>query len=98
MASAASPVRPTGTASGQDARRRWSDVVRKPAAGSCSTAPEAGGRVGAPAGPVGARRAGVAERCHHVGRTGWSGEVPWVVLADPEGNEFCVLGPLAANA
>jgi hypothetical protein len=23
------------------------------------------------------------------------GEVPWVVLADPEGNEFCVLGPLA---
>lgn len=20
-------------------------------------------------------------------------EVPWVVLADPEGNEFCVLGP-----
>jgi hypothetical protein len=20
------------------------------------------------------------------------GEVPWVVLADPEGNEFCVLG------
>jgi hypothetical protein len=24
------------------------------------------------------------------------GEVPWVVLADPEGNEFCVLGSLAA--
>jgi catechol 2,3-dioxygenase-like lactoylglutathione lyase family enzyme len=22
------------------------------------------------------------------------GDVPWVVLADPEGNEFCVLGPL----
>ena len=21
------------------------------------------------------------------------GEVPWVVLADPEGNEFCVLSP-----
>ncbi|HET9051549.1 MAG TPA: VOC family protein [Candidatus Dormibacteraeota bacterium] len=21
------------------------------------------------------------------------GEVPWVVLADPEGNEFCLLGP-----
>jgi catechol 2,3-dioxygenase-like lactoylglutathione lyase family enzyme len=21
-------------------------------------------------------------------------DVPWVVLADPEGNEFCVLGPL----
>jgi hypothetical protein len=24
------------------------------------------------------------------------GEVPWAVLADPEGNEFCVLGPLDA--
>jgi hypothetical protein len=24
------------------------------------------------------------------------GEVPWVVLADPEGNEFCVLGSLEA--
>jgi hypothetical protein len=24
------------------------------------------------------------------------GEQPWVVLADPEGNEFCVLGSLAA--
>ncbi len=24
------------------------------------------------------------------------GEVPWVVLADPEGNEFCVLGPRRA--
>jgi hypothetical protein len=34
---------------------------------------------------LGARRAGVGQ-----------GEVPWVVLADPEGNEFCVLGPLAA--
>lgn len=22
------------------------------------------------------------------------GDAPWVVLADPEGNEFCVLGPL----
>jgi len=21
------------------------------------------------------------------------GDVPWVVLADPEGNEFCVLSP-----
>ena len=21
------------------------------------------------------------------------GDVPWTVLADPEGNEFCVLGP-----
>jgi hypothetical protein len=25
------------------------------------------------------------------------GEVPWAVLADPEGNEFCVLGPLDAS-
>lgn len=24
------------------------------------------------------------------------GEVPWVVLADPEGNEFCVLTPKAS--
>jgi hypothetical protein len=24
------------------------------------------------------------------------GEQPWVVLADPEGNEFCVLGPRRA--
>ncbi|PJE95357.1 glyoxalase [Streptomyces carminius] len=32
---------------------------------------------------LGARRAEV----------GQSGEEPWVVLADPEGNEFCVLGP-----
>jgi hypothetical protein len=35
---------------------------------------------------LGARRADVGQR-----------DVPWVVLADPEGNEFCVLGPLAAN-
>ena len=34
---------------------------------------------------LGARRADVGQ-----------GEVPWTVLADPEGNEFCVLGPLAA--
>lgn len=25
------------------------------------------------------------------------GSVPWTVLADPEGNEFCVLGPLPAS-
>lgn len=31
---------------------------------------------------LGARRADVGQ-----------GEQPWVVLADPEGNEFCVLGP-----
>ncbi|MET9482328.1 VOC family protein [Streptomyces sp. NPDC006638] len=24
---------------------------------------------------------------------GQTGDEPWVVLADPEGNEFCVLGP-----
>jgi Glyoxalase-like domain len=34
---------------------------------------------------LGARRADVGQR-----------EVPWEVLADPEGNEFCVLGSLAA--
>ncbi len=33
---------------------------------------------------LGARRADVGQ-----------GEVPWVVLADPEGNETCVLGSLA---
>jgi hypothetical protein len=32
---------------------------------------------------LGARRADIGQ-----------GAVPWVVLADPEGNEFCVLGPL----
>jgi catechol 2,3-dioxygenase-like lactoylglutathione lyase family enzyme len=32
---------------------------------------------------LGARRADIGQ-----------GEVPWVVLVDPEGNEFCVLGPL----
>ncbi|MGW8064167.1 VOC family protein [Streptomyces ziwulingensis] len=31
---------------------------------------------------LGARRADVGQ-----------GEQPWVVLSDPEGNEFCVLGP-----
>jgi hypothetical protein len=25
------------------------------------------------------------------------GDVPWVTLADPEGNEFCVLGPIATQ-
>jgi catechol 2,3-dioxygenase-like lactoylglutathione lyase family enzyme len=25
------------------------------------------------------------------------GDVPWVVLADPEGNEFCVLSPRSAG-
>jgi Glyoxalase-like domain len=36
---------------------------------------------------LGARRADVGQ-----------GDVPWVVLADPEGNEFCVLGPLATSS
>jgi hypothetical protein len=37
-----------------------------------------------------------AERLRAVGATSvdvGQGEVPWVVLADPEGNEFCVLTP-----
>ena len=29
---------------------------------------------------------------------GQSDDVPWVVLADPEGNEFCVLPPLPPAA
>ena len=28
---------------------------------------------------------------------GQAGDVPWVVLADPEGNELCVLPPLSAH-
>jgi catechol 2,3-dioxygenase-like lactoylglutathione lyase family enzyme len=28
---------------------------------------------------------------------GQTGEEPWVVLADPEGNEFCVLPPLPTD-
>jgi predicted enzyme related to lactoylglutathione lyase len=28
---------------------------------------------------------------------GQSGDESWVVMADPEGNEFCVLGPLEAD-
>jgi catechol 2,3-dioxygenase-like lactoylglutathione lyase family enzyme len=35
---------------------------------------------------LGARRADIGQ-----------GAVPWVVLADPEGNEFCVLGSLAGE-
>ena len=35
---------------------------------------------------LGARRADVGQ-----------GTQPWAVLADPEGNEFCVLGPLTAT-
>ncbi len=29
---------------------------------------------------------------------GQGDDVSWVVLADPEGNEFCVLAPLASDA
>jgi hypothetical protein len=36
---------------------------------------------------LGARRADIGQ-----------GDVPWVVLADPEGNEFCVLGALGDQA
>lgn len=36
---------------------------------------------------LGARRADIGQ-----------GEVPWVVVADPEGNEFCVLGALDDQA
>ena len=36
---------------------------------------------------LGARRADVGQ-----------GSQPWTVLADPEGHEFCVLGPLAGSA
>jgi len=36
---------------------------------------------------LGARRADVGQ-----------GNKPWTVLADPEGNEFCVLGSLSADA
>jgi hypothetical protein len=36
------------------------------------------------------------ERLHDLGATptpvGQNGDEGWVVLADPEGNEFCVLG------
>jgi Glyoxalase-like domain len=36
------------------------------------------------------------ERLRSLGATSANigqGDVPWVVLADPEGNEFCVLSP-----
>ena len=31
-------------------------------------------------------------------QVGQTGDESWVVLADPEGNEFCVLSPLRSNA
>jgi catechol 2,3-dioxygenase-like lactoylglutathione lyase family enzyme len=47
--------------------------------------------------PVGCSHAEEVERLIGLGARPadiGQGEVPWVVLADPEGNEFCVLGPL----
>jgi hypothetical protein len=47
--------------------------------------------------PVGSSHAAEVERLLGLGARHaevGQGEVPWVVLADPEGNEFCVLGPL----
>jgi predicted enzyme related to lactoylglutathione lyase len=45
--------------------------------------------------PGGDQRAEVERLREHGARTAdvGQGEVPWVVLADPEGNEFCVLTP-----
>ena len=46
--------------------------------------------------PVGCDRDEEVARLIGLGATpadvGQAGDVPWVVLADPEGNEFCVLG------
>lgn len=45
--------------------------------------------------PVGCDPAEELERLVHLGATKvdvGQGDVPWVVLADPEGNEFCLLG------
>ena len=50
--------------------------------------------------PVGLSHAAEVERLIELGARRadiGQGEVPWVVLADPEGNEFCVLGSLAAR-
>jgi Glyoxalase-like domain len=47
--------------------------------------------------PVGSSHAAEVERLIGLGACRadiGQGEVPWAVLADPEGNEFCVLGPL----
>jgi hypothetical protein len=40
------------------------------------------------------RLIGLGARRADAGHGTW----PWAVLADPEGNEFCVLGPLTARA
>jgi predicted enzyme related to lactoylglutathione lyase len=46
--------------------------------------------------PSGSEQADELERLLALGATrvdvGQSADVPWVVLADPEGNEFCLLG------
>jgi predicted enzyme related to lactoylglutathione lyase len=46
--------------------------------------------------PSGSEQAEELERLLALGATrvdvGQSADVPWVVLADPEGNEFCLLG------
>jgi predicted enzyme related to lactoylglutathione lyase len=46
--------------------------------------------------PSGGEQAAELERLLALGATrvdvGQSDDVPWVVLADPEGNEFCLLG------
>jgi predicted enzyme related to lactoylglutathione lyase len=46
--------------------------------------------------PFGSDQAAELERLLALGATrvdvGQSADVPWVVLADPEGNEFCLLG------
>jgi catechol 2,3-dioxygenase-like lactoylglutathione lyase family enzyme len=50
--------------------------------------------------PVGLAHAAEVERLIGLGAHRadiGQGEVPWVVLADPEGNEFCVLGPLGGQ-
>jgi hypothetical protein len=49
--------------------------------------------------PIDASREDEVARLEGLGATrvdiGQSGEEPWVVMADPEGNEFCVLRSLA---
>ena len=46
--------------------------------------------------PALALRVGLVARLQAIGAKPvdvGQGDVPWVVLADPEGNEFCVLAP-----
>ncbi len=45
-------------------------------------------------------RVAIVQRCLDLGashRDVGQGDVPWTVLADPEGNEFCVIGPQVAD-